>query len=148
FINGEAALYLQGDWSAEKLLTNQNIGYVPFPTVYDRVENNDHYGGYSVGWAIARNSNQGAAFQVLMHMMSEAEQTAYVERTGSPSSLQDLTLNPANMDEHVYQYVTNKGARANSYFKFYDQELDSARSQSLLDAIMKIAGSEHIDEND
>lgn len=148
FINGEAALYLQGDWSAEKLLSNHNIGYVSFPIVYNRVENNDHYGGYSVGWAIARNSNQEAAFQVLMHMMSETEQTAYVEQTGSPSSLQDLKLNPTNMDEHVYQYVTNKDTEVNSYFKFYDQELDSARSQLLLDAIMKIAGSEHIDEND
>lgn len=148
FIEGEAAMYLQGDWATEKLLRNPDIGYLPFPSIQQAKQYNDYYGGYSVGWAIARNKNQEASFEVLMHMLSMPEQTLYVEQTGSPSSLQQLEVDPTHMNAAVYEYIKAANETPKTYFRFYDQDLDDSRSQLLLDAIMKIAGSEQITEEE
>ena len=145
FLSGEAAMYLQGDWGAEKLLRNGEIGYFRFPTVHGFGEAREYYGGFAVGWAIAERSNKEAAFRVLDYMLSEPERTRFVEGTGTLSTLKEIRLSKENMDPEVYEYAQFISRDPVGYFGFYDQQLEPRRAQLLLDAIVKLAGEEQMD---
>lgn len=146
FLSGEAAMYLQGDWVADKLLKSGDIGYFPFPVKEITDTPAEYYGGYSVGWAIARNNKQADAYRVLAHLMSVPEQTRLVELTGSPSTLNNLPLSAERIKPEIYDYIEFVNRQPNHFFGFYEQELEPRRAQLLLDTIVEMAGTDGMDE--
>jgi raffinose/stachyose/melibiose transport system substrate-binding protein len=140
-LNGEAAMYLQGDWAAEEMLSNPDIGYFRFPTVLGKGDRTVYYGGSS-GWAISKNSNQQAAFEVLSYMVSTEERKKFVEASGQLSTLKELPLSPSHMKPSIYDYVQFIEKDPSNYFGYYDQEIDPRRSELLLDAVVTMAGAQ------
>lgn len=147
-LNGEAAMYLQGDWAAEKLLSNPDIGYFRFPTVHGKGDRTVYYGGSSNGWAISKNSNQQAAFEVLSYMMSIEERKKFVEASGQLSTLKALPLTPTHMKPSIYEYVQFIEKDPSDYFGYYDQEITPHRSQLLLDAVVTMAGAQTMSQKE
>ncbi|WP_240415254.1 ABC transporter substrate-binding protein [Paenibacillus periandrae] len=140
-LNGEAAMYLQGDWAAEEMLSNPDIGYFRFPTVHGNGDRTVYYGGSS-GWAISKNSNLQAAFEVLSYMVSMEERKKFVEASGQLSTLKELPLSPSHMKPSIYDYVQFIEKDPSNYFGYYDQEIDPRRSELLLDAVVTMAGAQ------
>ncbi|SFK98263.1 raffinose/stachyose/melibiose transport system substrate-binding protein [Paenibacillus sp. 1_12] len=142
FLKGEAAMYLQGDWAAEEMLSHPDIGYFRFPTVNGKGDPTVYYGGSSNGWAISKNSNQQAAFEVLTYMLSIEERKKFVETSGQLSTLKGIPLSPDHMKPSIYEYVQFIEKDPSNYFGYYDQEIDPRRSELLLDAVVTMAGAQ------
>ncbi|MEC0270301.1 ABC transporter substrate-binding protein [Paenibacillus anseongense] len=140
-LKGEAAMYLQGDWVAEKMLSNPDIGYFRFPTVHGKGDPQVYYGGYSSGWAISANSNRDAAFEVLSSMLGMEERKKVVEASGLLSTAKDMPLDRNIMNPLVYDFVTFIEKDPVDFFGYYDQEIDPHRSQLLLNAVVTMASA-------
>lgn len=139
FLSGGAAMYLQGDWSADKLLANGDIGYFRFPDLHGKGRTTEYYGGYGAGWAIAVNGHVDAAFQVLDYLLSPQEWAGFVAASVSPSPVVNQRVLESSIHPAVRQYVKFIQSDPTGYFGYYDQELDPRRAQLLMDAVLKIA---------
>ncbi|NHN31658.1 ABC transporter substrate-binding protein [Paenibacillus agricola] len=147
FLKGEAAMYLQGDWAAEEMLSNTDIGYFRFPTVHGKGDRTVYYGG-SNGWAISKYSNQQAAFEVLSYMLSIEERKKFVEASGQLPTLKAIPLSPNHMKPSIYEYVKFIEKDPSRYFGYYDQEIDPRRSQLLLDTVVTMASAQTLSKKE
>jgi len=138
FLAGEAAMYLQGDWSAEKYLSNEDIGFFRFPDLGGKGELTHYYGGYGAGLAIARNGNVDEALQVLDFLLSPTEWARFVAYNTAPSPVVNRLVMLSDTPAHVLEYLRYVQTDVTGYFGYYDQELDPARSQQLMDAVLKL----------
>lgn len=138
FLDGAAAMYLQGDWSAEKYLKHENIGFFRFPDLGGEGELTHYYGGYGAGWAIARNGNVDAALQVLDFLLSPTEWARFVAANTAPSPAVNRLVLLSDTPGPVLEYLRYVQTDATGYFGYYDQELDPGRAQLLMDAILKL----------
>lgn len=143
FLEGGAAMFLQGDWAAARMLEDERqrgkLGYFRFPTVNGRGDPSVYQGGYSVGWAVSKTADLEAAFKVLMFLMSPEERALYVEISGTPTTSRTAKVSPANMSSEVLEYIQFIEGDATDYFGFYDQDIDYRRAQMLLDASVSLA---------
>jgi len=139
FLAGKAAMYLQGDWSSDKLLRNEEIGYFRFPDLGGKGKTTNYYGGYGAGWAIASNGHEDAAFQVLDFLLSPQEWAGFVAASGSPPTMRDLPIAESGIRPAVLKYVQFIQSDPTGYFGYYDQELEPRRAQMLLDGVLKMA---------
>jgi raffinose/stachyose/melibiose transport system substrate-binding protein len=138
FLDGAAAMYLQGDWSAEKYLSHEDIGFFRFPDLGGEGELTHYYGGYGAGWAIARNGNVDAALQVLDFLLSPTEWARFVAANTAPSPAVNRLVLLSDTPGPVLEYLRYVQTDATGYFGYYDQELDPRRAQLLMDAILKL----------
>lgn len=152
FLESKAAMYMQGDWVAGKLLDHNaplnDIGYFRFPTIDGKGDPSEYYGGYSTGWAISSTANTQAAFKVLSYLMSRDQRKMFVEYSGSIPPIQGLSISKLDTSEAVYDFVQFIKADPTGYFGFYDQMIDPSRAQQLLDAVVTFAGEEEMSRQD
>ncbi|MFH5185000.1 ABC transporter substrate-binding protein [Paenibacillus sp. TAB 01] len=178
FLSGQTAMYLQGDWAAGKLLDTVTqrdpIGYFPFPVMKaggnkpetgsgeepQREKENagtrpktgesaSFYGGYATGFAVSANSDKQAAFEVLAFMMSREQRQMFTEATGIQSPMRGLPVSKPDTQPEIYHYIERMQQQPpTGYFGYYDQRLDPARAQQLLDAVVTFAGEEDMKRED
>ncbi|TVY08949.1 ABC transporter substrate-binding protein [Paenibacillus cremeus] len=153
FLSGKAAMYMEGDWAAGKLLGHNDygteVGYFQFPIVDGKGDLSQYYGGTSSGWAIsAGSSNTPAAFEVLSFLTSAEENKALAEHSGTVSPIQHLEISKSDTAPALYDYIQFIEHDPTGYFGFYDQVLDESRAQQLLDAVVTFAGEEDMSRQD
>lgn len=148
FLVGEAAMFLQGDWAASRILEDERardkLGYFRFPEVRGKGVSTVYQGGYSVGWAVSNTADLDAAFEVLNFMMSREERTKYVEISGTPSTVKGVDVLADRLSPAVREYISFIQKDATGYFGFYDQEIDYRRQQQLLDASVALSQSRRL----
>ena len=143
FLSGQAAMFLQGDWAAARMLEDgrmkDRIGYFRFPTVDGKGKATEYQGGYSVGWAVSKTADPEAAFAVLDFLMSPEERARYVAVSGTPTTVVSADVSAQRLAPAVRDYIDFIGKDATGYFGFYDQDIDYRRAQLLLDMSVALA---------
>jgi len=138
FFAGEAAMYLQGDWSAEKFMSRQEIGFFRFPDLGGQGEVTHYYGGYGAGWAIAAGDRVEEALRGLEFLLSPQEWAGFVASNTAPSPFVNEIVLLSDTPSPVLEYLRYVQTDATGYFGYYDQELDPRRAQLLMDAVLKL----------
>lgn len=152
FLSGAAAMFLQGDWAAARMLEDPRqegkLGYFRFPTVKGQGMSTDYQGGYSVGWAISSTADLDAAFQALEYLMQPEERERYVQISGTPTTVKGINTTLDSLTPAVGEYIRFIHEDAGSHFGFYDQDIEYRRAQSLLDAVVTLAGETKFDRDE
>ncbi|WP_181833081.1 ABC transporter substrate-binding protein [Bacillus taeanensis] len=149
FLNGRAAMYLQGEWALQAFVKNkefaEKVGFVSFPTVEGGKGNKDIYhGGFGIGMAISANADQEAAFEALKFLTS-AEQRMGIYETGDISPMKNVELDQSKMNPLVYEYSNYINNNVEGFFGYYDQNLDSKRADQFLNTSSAIVAKPDID---
>ena len=144
FMNEQAAMYLQGEWAMEAFLEDPefaaNVGFVAFPAVEGGVGTTDiFHGGFGVGMAVSAATNKEAAFEALKFLVSP-EQRVEIYEGPNISPMIKTGINESNMHPLAYEYSSFVSSNLGGYFGYYDQSLDAARSDKLMNAVGAIVG--------
>ncbi|TBL76614.1 ABC transporter substrate-binding protein [Paenibacillus thalictri] len=149
FLAGEAAMYIQGDWVAGKLMEDEkqknNIGYFGFPEMPGVAGEMEYYGGYAVGWAMSAGSKQReASFEALQFLLDKKERVKYAQASGANAPFLDMPLTRPAAGSAIYDYMEHVAGDRSGFFGFYDQEIEPRRAQLLLDAVVTLASEEEL----
>ncbi|MOA01148.1 Multiple sugar-binding protein precursor [compost metagenome] len=148
FMNGKAAMYLQGEWAMEAFLKDEfadKVGFIPFPAVNGGEGNMHIYqGGFGVGMAISSKTNQDAAYTAI-GFLSSPEQRKEIYEGANISPMKNPGLDESNMPPLAYEYDKAISENLEGFFGYYDQTLDAKRADQFLDLVGAIVGQSNID---
>lgn len=149
FMNERAAMYLQGEWAMEAFLEDpefaENVGFVAFPAVEGGVGTTDiFHGGFGVGMAVSAAADKEAAFEALKFLVSP-EQRVEIYEGPNISPMIETGIDESKMHSLAYEYSSFVSSNLGGYFGYYDQSLDAARADKLMNAVGAIVGDPNSD---
>lgn len=148
FINGKAAMYLQGEWAMDAFLNDEfadTVGFTTFPAVEGGQGSVHVYqGGFGVGMAISSKTNQEAAYAAIS-FLSSPEQRKEIYEGANISPMKNPGLDEANMHPLAYEYDKAISENLEGFFGYYDQALDARRADQFLDLMGAIVGQSDTD---
>ncbi len=149
FTAGHAAMYMQGDWSlssfTQDVAFSEKVGLFAFPEVSGGIGNPAvFHGGFGNATVIAKDADIDSAFAFASYLSSPEYLKSTVEQRGTPSPVR-VTVDPANMNPLVYDYVSYFSSEPEGFFGYYDQQLDPQRSEKILNAIQAITAKPDTD---
>lgn len=148
FVNGKAAMYLQGEWAMDAFLDDDfadKVGFVPFPAVAEGSGSvNVYHGGFGAGMAISSNTDQEAAYTAI-RFLTDSAQRKEINEGANISPMKNPGLDEANMQPLAYEYDQSISENLEGFFGYYDQVLDAKRADQFLNSVGAIVGQDNAD---